>query len=163
VRKAATEKKPASAQYRETFMVSEKPVVKSIEAVSSTVDISKQNINANCLYDEYDIVRLSAEYVYDAKKKRYTGVRFTNELLDAYEIYIAQPGEVPSPASSGYLTVKAMGESQLNPAKTTISASKLKGGCVVYIRQKGKASEKRLSSSYVVFGVVDYPEEAPED
>jgi hypothetical protein len=44
-------------------------------------------------------------------------------------------------------------------AVTTVSASKLKQGSVVYIRQQGKASEKRFSSSYVIFGVVDYPEE----
>lgn len=162
VRQAETEKKPASKINRISFTIPSAPSVDSIEKVALGTGISGQNITANCLYDEYGSEGLVAEYVYDAKKKRYTGVRFTNCMTDAYEIYAASAGEVPSPANTGYQTIKARPELSSQDAVTTLSITKLKEGSRLYIRKKCNSAEKQFCSPYTVFGVVSYPDEAPE-
>ena len=162
VRLAETVTKPSSAINRISFTAPEKPVVYSMVNNQTGAVVSGQNMVRNYLRDEFDCEGLIAEYVYNAKAKKYTGVRFINTMEDAYEIYAARTGEVPSQSSTAYQTIKACPEGKQD-AVTTISSTKLREGSKVYIRKKGNAGQKQFSSSCAIFGVVGYPDEAPED
>jgi len=162
VRLAETAAKPPSAISRICFTIPEKPIIYGMDNNQTGAVISGQNIVKNYVRDEFDCEGLIAEYVYNAKTKKYTGVRFTNTMEDAYEIYAARTGEVSSQSSTAYQTIKACPEGK-QAAVTTISSTKLRDGSKVYIRRKGDTKQKQFSSSCAVFGVVDYPNEAPED
>lgn len=156
-----TEKKPASRLYRQPITIPKTPTIKSIRP-NPAVALEKQNIDQNCLQDEYGSDAFYIQYVYNAKKKRCTKVEVTNNFEEAYELYVANGGGVPSPTTSGVLTAKATTESMSSVKVTTFSISKLKDGSKLYIRQKANAKLGQFSSPWTLFGVVSHPEEEPD-
>ncbi len=160
VRYAKTEKNPASKVNRIRIAMGSAPTVHSIKAAS--VSISKQSIDNSCLHDELGSDALVAQYVYNARRKVCTGVRFMNDLEEAYEICAVRGGGTPTPSCAGVQTIKAWTEKTNGSAVTTIPISRLKDGSKVFIRRKADLKSKQFSSPWTAFGVVAYPEEDPE-